>query len=57
MGHEKELSQMFTSLEGIKSFPDIDNDAIFVRSINVHKRCNNFFLSFNSQNEKDRHML
>ena len=43
MGHAKELSQMFAALESIKSIPDLDDDAIFGRSINVHKRCNIFF--------------
>ena len=43
MGHAKELSQMFAALESIKYFPDSDYEALFGRSINVHKSCNSFF--------------
>ena len=43
MGHAKELSQMFAALESIKYFPDSDYEALFGRSINVHKSCNIFF--------------
>ena len=46
-GAYKRTIQMFAALEGIKSFPDFDDDAIFGRSINVHKRSIIFFLSFN----------